>query len=156
MRFNLVVVGNIKDKFYTQACDEYIKRLSKFHQINIIEVEEERLPKNFTEADIVKVQVKEGLRIEKYLKDYIVVLDIGGKNFSSEEFAVKIKNLASQTFTITFVIGGSYGLSEAVKQKADLKLSFSKFTFPHQLMRVILLEQLYRATTITNNIPYHK
>lgn len=156
MRFNIVCVGNIKEKFYTQACEEYIKRLSKFHQINIIEVEEEKLPKNFTVADIAKVQVKEGLRIEKHLKEFVVILDIYGKNFSSEELAQKIKDLASKTFTITFVIGGSYGLSKAVKEKANLTLSFSKFTFPHQLMRVILLEQLYRATTITNNIPYHK
>lgn len=156
LRINIVCVGNIKEKFYSSACSEYVKRLSKYHTVDIIEVEEEKLPKNFSEADIAKVRVKESLRIEKHCKGYVVVLDVFGKELTSEQLASKLKSVASESFTVTFVIGGSYGLSDLMKQKANLLLSFSRFTFPHQLMRVILLEQIYRATTIINNITYHK
>lgn len=156
MRINIVCVGDIKEKFYTSACSEYIKRLSKYHTVEIVEVEEEKLPKNYSDADIAKVKVKESLRIEKHCKGYIVVLDVMGKELTSEQLASKLQSIANETFTVTFVIGGSFGLSDLMKQKAHLLLSFSRFTFPHQLMRVILLEQVYRATTIINNITYHK
>ena len=156
MKINIICVGNIKEKFYRQACDEYLKRLSKFHNVNIIELEEERLPKNPTEADIARVKVKESLKFEKYLKGYNVLLDVKGNSLSSLDLARKIDKISQNNFVINFLIGGSYGLSEDLKKKADYSLSFSSFTFPHQLMRVILLEQLYRATTILNNITYHK
>ena len=156
MKINIVCVGNLKEKYFSNACQEYIKRLSKFHSVEIVEVEEEKLPKNYSDADIARVKVKEGLRIEKYCKGYIVVLDVNGRELTSEQFASKIKSVANESFVITFIIGGSFGLSDLLKEKADFQLSFSRFTFPHQLMRVVLLEQIYRATTIINNITYHK
>ena len=156
MKINILCIGNIKEKFYTQACNEYIKRLSKFHNMNIIELEEEKLPKNATQADIAKVIVKEGLKFEKYLKGYNVVLDIEGDSYNSPQFAKILDKISQNSFVVNFIIGGSYGLSTQIKERANLRLSFSKFTFPHQLMRIILLEQLYRATTINNNITYHK
>lgn len=156
MKINIICIGNIKEKFYTQACNEYLKRLSKFHNINIIELEEEKIDKNPTEADIAKIKVKEGLKFEKYLKGYNVVLDINGKALNSVQLAKELSKISQISFVINFIIGGSYGLSDEIKNKANLLLSFSSFTFPHQLMRVILLEQLYRATTINNNITYHK
>lgn len=156
MKINIVCVGSIKDKFYIEACEEYLKRLKKFHSVEIIEVAEEKLPKNPSLKDIEKVKIEETKRIEKNIKGHLVLLDIKGKNYSSEEFCDKLQKTQNIASTITFVIGGSYGVSDEMKNKTDDKLSFSKFTFPHQLMRVILLEQLYRATTIANNITYHK
>ena len=156
LRINIVCVGNIKEKFYSAACSEYIKRLSKYHTVEITEVDEEKLPKNYSDADIAKVKVKESLRLEKHFKGYVVLLDVLGKELTSEQLANKLQLIAKDSFTVTFVIGGSYGVSDLLKQKAHLLLSFSRFTFPHQLMRVILLEQLYRSTAITNNITYHK
>ena len=156
MKINILCIGTIKENYYTQACHEYIKRLSKYHNVSIIELEEEKTPKNASLADIAKVKVKESMKFEKYLKGYNVVLDIHGKNFTSEEFAKQIDNISTKSFVVNFIIGGSFGLSEDIKNKADLLLSFSQFTFPHQLMRVILLEQIYRATTINNHITYHK
>ncbi len=156
MKINIVCVGNIKEKYYTDACDEYLKRLSKYHTLNIIEVPEEKLGKNVNTGDIERVKTSESVRIEKQLKGHVVLLDIKGKSYTSEDFAKKLTNLQNITSTVTFVIGGSYGVSESLRQKCDDKLSFSAFTFPHQLMRVVLLEQIYRATTIQNNITYHK
>ena len=156
MKINILCIGSIKEKFYTQACNEYIKRLSKYHNVSVIELEEEKLAKNANSADIAKVKVREGLKFEKYLKGYNIVLDVKGKNMDSVELAKKIEQISQSSFIINFIIGGSYGLSDDIKKKADMLLSFSSFTFPHQLMRVILLEQIYRATTISNNITYHK
>lgn len=156
MKINIVCVGNIKEKYFTDACDEYLKRLSKFHVVNIIEVSEEKLSKNANVGDIEKVKNSESDRIEKHLKGHAVLLDICGKSYSSEAFAKKLEDLQNSSSTLTFVIGGSYGVSDGLRKKCDDKLSFSAFTFPHQLMRVVLLEQIYRATTIQNNITYHK
>ena len=156
MKINILCIGNIKEKYYSQACAEYLKRLSKFHNVDVIELEEEKLPKNANMADIAKVKVKESVKLEKYMKGYNIVLDINGQSFTSTEFANKLEKITQNNFIVNFIIGGSYGLSEDIKNKADMLLSFSKFTFPHQLMRVILLEQIYRATTINNNITYHK
>lgn len=156
MKINIICVGNIKDKFYTDACEEYIKRLSKFHTTNIIEVNEEKLAKNANFGDIEVVKNCETERIKKMLKGHVVLLDIKGKSYSSEEFALKLQDMQNTTSTVTFVIGGSFGVSDKFRAECDDKVSFSKFTFPHQLMRVILLEQLYRATTILHNITYHK
>jgi len=156
MKINIICIGNIKEKFYTQACEEYLKRLSRFHNINIIELEEERIDKNPTDADIAKIKVKESLKFDKYLKGYNIILDVQGKQLTSPELAKELNKITQVSFVVNFIIGGSYGLSDELKSKANMLLSFSKFTFPHQLMRVILLEQLYRATTINNNITYHK
>ena len=156
MKINVVVVGSIKDKFYVDACNEYLKRLSKFHSVSVIEVEEEKLPKNYSDKDILKVKEKEGLRLEKNFKGYVILLDVKKDMLSSEELAVKIEKLAQSYDTITFVVGGSFGVSDYIKSKVDYAISFSKMTFPHQLFRVMLLEQIYRAATITNHITYHK
>ena len=156
MKINVVVIGDLKEKYLTEACKEYLKRISRFHAINVITLEEEKLPKSPSDAEVSRCIVKEGLKIEKYLKGYIVVLDVKGEEVDSVKFAKLIENASLNFDTITFVIGGSYGLSEDVKSKANIRLSFSKMTFPHQLFRVMLLEQIYRASTITNNILYHK
>ncbi|MBE5738662.1 MAG: 23S rRNA (pseudouridine(1915)-N(3))-methyltransferase RlmH [Clostridiales bacterium] len=156
MKINVVTVGNLKEKYLVEACKEYQKRLSRYHTFNIIEVEEERLPKNYSDADISKALVKEGQRIEKYLSGYVIILDLQGKQMDSVEFSKTIEKISLSSDTITFVIGGSYGMSAEVKARASMSLCFSKMTFPHQLFRVMLLEQLYRATAISNNILYHK
>ncbi len=156
MKINLVVVGNLKEKYLVDACKEYEKRLSRYHNLNIIEIAEEKLPKNYSEADISRALVKEGQKIEKALSGYVIILDLAGKQLTSPEFSKAIENIALNSDTITFVIGGSYGMSGEVKAKANMSLCFSKMTFPHQLFRVMLLEQIYRATAISNNILYHK
>ena len=156
MKINVVAVGTLKEKYLIENCSEYIKRISKYHTINVVEVEEEKLPKNYSEADVSKCLVKEGQKIEKHLSGYIVVLDLHGEMVDSVAFSKKIENIALSNSTITFVIGGSYGISESVKNRANFKISFSKMTFPHQLFRVMLLEQIYRACTISNNVLYHK
>ena len=156
MKINIVAVGNLKEKYLNDGCDEYIKRISRFHSINVVEIVEEKLPKNYSNSDISKCLEKEGDKIGKHLSGYIIIMDIFGQMFTSVEFAKKIENIALNYDTITFVIGGSYGLSDKIKAKANMLFSFSKMTFPHQLFREMLLEQIYRATTITNNIVYHK
>jgi len=156
MKINVVVVGTLTAKYWIDACKEYEKRISRFHTLNIITIDEEKLPKVASEADISRCLVKEGNRIDKYLKGYIVVLDVMGKSVDSPKLASIIENSSLNYDQITFVIGGSYGLSEMIKDKANLRLSFSPMTFPHQLFRVMLLEQIYRASTISNNILYHK
>lgn len=156
MKINIIAVGELKEKFLTEACKEYLKRISRFHAINIITIDEEKLPKMPSEADISKCLVKEGAKIEKHIKGFLVVLDVLGEQLDSVKFSKIIENSALNFDTITFVIGGSYGISEHIKKLANLRISFSKMTFPHQLFRVMLLEQIYRATTISNNILYHK
>ena len=156
MKINLITVGDLKEKYLIEACKEYLKRISRFHVINLITIEEEKLPKTPSEADISKCLVKEGARIEKHLKGYVVILDVASEQVDSVKFAKIIDNASLNYDTISFVIGGSYGLSQSIKQQASMRLSFSKMTFPHQLFRVMLLEQIYRASTISNNILYHK
>lgn len=156
MKINVVVVGDLKEKYLVEACKEYLKRISRFHTIEVITITEEKLPKTLNEADVSKALVKEGAKIEKYLKGTIVVLDVQGEQVDSVRFSKLIEQSAINSDTMTFVIGGSYGLCESIKSKANIRLSFSKMTFPHQLFRVMLLEQIYRASTITYNILYHK
>ncbi len=146
----IVCTGKIKEKYFTLAILEYLKRLSKYTKIDIIEVRDE--------ANSEKALKVEGERILKHIKDseYVVTLDIDGKMLSSLEFANKINQTLINNSNITFVIGGSYGLSDEVKEKSNYALSFSKMTFPHQLFRIILLEQIYRAFKILNNETYHK
>lgn len=156
MKINVVVVGDLKEKYLVEACKEYLKRISRFHNIEVITVAEEKLPKTLNEADVSRALVKEGAKIEKFLKGTIVVLDVQGEQIDSVKFSKVIEQSAINSDTMTFVIGGSYGLCETIKAKANIRLSFSKMTFPHQLFRVMLLEQIYRASTITYNILYHK
>ena len=148
----IIAVGNIKEKYLKEAIEEYKKRISKYSNLEIIEVKDESYD------DIKKVLEVESEKIEKHLsdKDYIITLEIEGKEYSSEEFASKINNILIENSNLTFIIGGSYGLSDKIKSKSKLALSFSKMTFPHQLFRVILLEQIYRSYKINNNESYHK
>ncbi len=148
----IITVGKIKEEYFKDAITEYKKRLSKYTDIEIIEVQDEGL------VDIKTSLKKESERILKYInqKDYIITLEIEGKQLSSPELANKINNIYNNSSNITFIIGGSYGLADEIKQLSNFKLSFSKMTFPHQLFRVILLEQIYRAFKINNNESYHK
>ncbi len=152
MRINIVCVGKIKEKFFTDAILEYQKRLSRFCNLTIVEVDE---ASNVTNLE--KKSEIEGERLLSRCKGVIIALDGGGKMLSSTEIAdfIKQKEVASES-EISFVIGGSNGLSKKVLDAAALKLSFGKITFPHQLFRVVLIEQIYRAFTIIANLPYHK
>ena len=147
----IISVGKIKEKYLKDAIDEYKKRLSKYTKIEIIEV-------NDVDFDINKTLETEKNNILKYVNqnDYIITLDIEGNELSSTSFANKINEIFIQNSNITFIIGGSYGLHEDIKKMNNFSLSFSKMTFPHQLFRVMLLEQIYRAYKINNNETYHK
>ncbi len=159
MKITILSVGKIKEKFYTNAIEEYVKRLSRYCKLEIVEVADEKTPDNASPADEAIILNKEGERLLHYIKDnsYVCVLAIEGKPLSSTELAAHIEKLGvNGTGHITFIIGGSLGLSSSIMSRADYKLSFSRMTFPHQLMRVILLEQIYRSYRIINNEPYHK
>ncbi len=151
IKINILCVGNLKDKFFIDASGEYLKRLSRFCQCNVKELKEYTNLEN-----IEQIKQAEGQEIMNNLKGYSILLDVKGKEVSSEQFATLIKDISLTSSEITFVIGGSYGVSEQVKQKVNFKLSVSPMTFPHRLFRVMLLEQIYRAFTILNNINYHK
>lgn len=140
---NLVCVGTLKEKYLREAADEYKKRLSRFCKLNIIELAESE-PK------------KEKALINKTLRGFVIALCVEGKKYTSEQFTEVVEKTSLKNSKITFVIGSSEGLDEEIKRAADLQLSFSDMTFPHQLMRIIFLEQLYRVFTIMNNIKYHK
>lgn len=159
MKITLVVVGKIKEKFYEDAIAEYKKRLSRYCKLEIVQVPDEKTPDKASEALENQIKEKEGDRILAQIKDgaYVVALAIEGKMLDSEELADKINTLGiSGVSQIVFVIGGSLGLSGKVLDRADYKLSFSRMTFPHQLMRVVLLEQVYRGYRIIYGEPYHK
>ena len=148
----IICVGKIKEKFYKEAIEEYVKRLSKYTKLQIIEVEDVNLP---NEA-LIKQKEKELIEKQISEKDYIITMEIEGNELNSIELSKKIEQLEQTNPNITFIIGGSYGLDDQIKKRSDYKLSFSKLTFPHQLFRVILLEQIYRAYKIKNNESYHK
>ena len=156
MNINIICVGNIKEKYLNEAILEYKTRLSKWASVRIVELKEEKLQKNYSQKDIELVVEKEGERILENLKGYVVLMDINGVMLDSVGLSNKIADIQNISSTINFVIGGSYGTSEKVKSRADFKLSFSKMTFPHQLFRVVLLEQIYRSFKILNNETYHK
>ena len=159
MRITVVCVGKIKEKYFTMAIDEYTKRLSRYCKLNIIEVPDEKTPDQASEAEELQIKKKEGERILSNIKDqaYVIALAIQGKMLDSVELAKKIETLGTYGDSqIVFVIGGSLGLSDEVLARANMKLSFSPMTFPHQLMRVVLLEQVYRAYRINCGEPYHK
>lgn len=148
----IITVGFIKEKYLQEAIVEYKKRISKYTNLGIIEVKDEGL------VEEKKALELEATKIEKHLGDreYIITMEIDGNEYSSPEFAEKIRKTLIENSNITFIIGGSYGLADSIKNRANLHLSFSKLTFPHQLFRVILLEQIYRVYKINNNESYHK
>lgn len=158
MKVSIICIGKIKEKYFTMAIDEYSKRLSKYIKLNIVELLDEKAPENISLADEENIKLKEGEKILKNIKDeFVVALCIDGKELDSISLANFIQNNKNKCIShILFVIGGSLGLHKNVIDRANFKLSFSKMTFPHQLMRVILLEQIYRAERILKNEPYHK
>jgi len=159
MKITLIAVGKIKEKYWKDAIGEYNKRLSKYCKLEMVEVADEKTPDRAGEMIEEGIRKKEGERILKYVKSdtYLIALSIEGNALSSEAFAKYIEKLGVGGIShITFVIGGSIGLSAEVMKRADYVLSFSDMTFPHQLMRVILLEQIYRSYRIVNGEPYHK
>ncbi len=159
MRITLVTVGKIKEKYLRDAVAEYVKRLGKYCKLEMIEVADEKTQEHASETEEMAVRSKEGERILKHVKEdaYVITLEIQGKQISSEELADKIERLGVQGKShVVFIIGGSIGLGTEVLKRSDYGLSFSRMTFPHQLMRVILLEQIYRGFRIMNGEPYHK
>ncbi|WP_264739985.1 23S rRNA (pseudouridine(1915)-N(3))-methyltransferase RlmH [Cytobacillus firmus] len=159
MNISIITVGKLKEKYLKQGIDEYLKRLSAYAKMDIIEVPDEKAPEELSETEMLQVKQKEGERIlSKIHPDaHVIALAIEGKMKSSEELADSLDKLATYGKSkIAFVIGGSLGLSQEVLRRADEKLSFSKMTFPHQLMKLILLEQVYRAFRINRGEPYHK
>ena len=159
MNITIVCVGKLKEKYLKAAIDEYSKRLSRYCKLDIIELNDEKTPDNASEKEELMIKEKEGSNILKNIKDnmFVVALAIEGNMISSEELGSFIKDQGVRgNSNIAFIIGGSLGLSKEVLSRADYKLSFSKMTFPHQLMRVILLEQVYRGFRIINGEPYHK
>ncbi len=148
----IICVGRLKEKYLVDASNEYIKRLKKYTNIEIIELDDFKI-------DDEKIALeKESTLIGKKInpKDYLIVLDIEGRQYTSVEFSNELRNIMTNNSNITFLIGSSHGISEKIKEKANMKLSFSKMTFPHQLFRVVLLEQIYRGFKILNNERYHK
>ncbi len=159
MKITILTVGKIKEPFYREAIFEFQKRLGRYAKLSIIEVPDEKAPEEAGEREKMQILEKEGGRLLKQIHSgtYVIALAIDGKAYDSIAFAEKIKSLGVNGAShILFVIGGSLGLSKAVLDRADLRLSFSNMTFPHQLMRVILLEQIYRSFRIINGEPYHK
>ena len=159
LHINIVCVGKIKENFLKSAIDEYSKRLGKYCNLNIIELVDEKIPNNASEKEQLIVKEKEGQNILNNIKkdSYIICLDLKGKQYTSEEFSEKLENISlNYNSSITFVIGGSLGISNSVLSVANELISFSKMTFPHQLIRIFLLEQIYRAFKIANNETYHK
>lgn len=154
LKINLICVGDLKEDYLRNAEEEYLKRIKRFAKIEIINIKQYSA-KNNSDAEKSIAMQKEANEILKKLKGYVIVLAIEGKELSSEDLSKKVENISQKNSTITFIIGGSYGLDNIIKEKADFILSFSKMTFTHQFMRVISLEQIYRSFTITNNIPYH-
>ena len=159
MKITIIAVGKIKEKYFTMAIEEYTKRLKPYCKLEMIEVSDEKTPDKSSDRENQLIKEKEAERILRYIKEdaYVVTLEIQGKQLSSEELAEQIQTLGVQGKShICFIIGGSLGLHSLVCQKADFALSFSKMTFPHPLMRVVLLEQIYRSYRIANHQPYHK
>ncbi|WP_029265835.1 23S rRNA (pseudouridine(1915)-N(3))-methyltransferase RlmH [Virgibacillus alimentarius] len=157
MKITIVSVGKLKEKYLKEGIKEYLKRLGAYAKVNIIEVADEKAPETMSELEMQEVKRKEGERILSNISQdaFVITLEINGKMLSSEQLASKLDGLATYGKSkIVFVIGGSLGISEAVQKRSDLALSFSKMTFPHQLMRLVLLEQVYRAFRIMRGEPY--
>ena len=148
----IICLGKIKESFLEEAIKEYKKRISRYQQLEIVELQDEGI----SDKKVALKKEKEKILKVLNIKDYIITLEIEGKEESSEEFAKRLDNIFIENSNITFIIGGSYGLDDDIKSLSNYKMSFSKMTFPHQLFRVILLEQIYRAFKIINNEEYHK
>ncbi len=159
MRITVITVGKIKEKYFTDAISEYTKRLSKYCTLTQIEVPDEKAPETLSDKEMVQIKDKEGERILAKIRDsqYVVTLEIKGKQLTSEELSEKLADLGLEgNSDVVFVIGGSLGLSDLVLERSNFALSFSKMTFPHQMMKVVLLEQIYRGFRIMKGEPYHK
>ena len=159
MNINIICIGKIKEKYLQDGIDEYLKRLSKYANTKIIELPDEPIPDNASEKEIKQIKQKEAEKIQKAInsRDFVVALDLSGKEFTSEEFAQEISAITVSGYsTIDFIIGGSSGLDKELVSNSNFKMSFSKLTFPHQLFRLILCEQIFRAYKILNNETYHK
>lgn len=159
MEIKIIVVGKLKEKYLKNGIAEYLKRLKRYANLKIIEIKDEAASQTLSDAEIEQIKVVEGKRIIEKLPDRarVIALDLKGKQLTSEDFAEEInETMTYGTSQIAYIIGGSHGLSQEVLQKTDLKISFGKMTYPHQLMRLILVEQIYRAFKIIRNEPYHK
>lgn len=157
IHINIICIGKIKETYLKDAIQEYSKRLSKYSNLNIIELPDEKLPNNLSDKLITQIKNIEGEKIISQIKDgYIFCLDLKGIQYNSEDFSEKIANISLSNSTITFIIGGTLGISDNVLSKSNELICFSKMTFPHQLIRVFLLEQLFRGFKILNNETYHR
>ena len=157
IHINIVCVGKIKENYLKDAISEYSKRLSKYCKLNIIEINDEPIPNNLNNKICENIKLIEGEKIISNIKNsYVIALDLKGKQYTSEEFSYKLESISIEKSSITFIIGGSLGLSENVIKKSNELICFSKMTFPHQLIRLFLLEQIFRAFKIQNNETYHR
>ena len=158
LNINIVCIGKIKEAYLKDAINEYSKRLSKYCKLTILELPDEKIPDKLNESLSNEIKNKESNAILNHIKkdSYIICLDLTGKELSSEDFSKNIENLSLQTRSITFIIGGSLGLSSDLLKKAHQKICFSKMSFPHQLIRVFLIEQIFRAFKISNGETYHR
>lgn len=158
MKINIVAAGKIKEKYLTQGINEFLKRLTPYASVNIMEIHEEKMKDNPSEAEKKQTLTQEGQRLLKQVPEgsYLIVLDVYGEELSSEDLSAKMDRLALEgKSNITFLIGGAFGLSDGVRRAADLKLSFSRMTFTHQMVRLLLVEQIYRAFKISRGEKYH-
>ena len=159
MKIKIVTVGKLKEKYLKDGIAEYSKRISRFAKLEMIELADEKIPDKASEIENQKILETEGARILSKIgeRDFVLVLAIEGKTFSSEEFSKQLEEASIKGYsTLTFIIGGSLGLAPSVKNRANLSVSFGRLTLPHQLMRLVLVEQIYRAFTIQQGFPYHK
>ena len=159
MKITIISVGKLKEKYLQAGIEEFSKRLSRYCKLSIVEVADEKCPETLSESEKMIIKNKEGKKILSKIKEgsYIISLEIDGKMLSSEALSSLIERITtSGSSHISFIIGGSLGLSDEIKKRSSFSLSFSKMTFPHQMMRLILLEQIYRAFRIIKNEPYHK
>ena len=157
IHINVICVGKLKETYLKDAINEYAKRLSKYCKINIVEVPDEPIPSNLNDKLSESIKQAEGNKILSFVKNsYVISLDLKGKQYTSEEFSDKLEKLSLNNSSISFIIGGSLGLSNEVINKSNELICFSKMTFPHQLIRVFLLEQIFRAFKISNNETYHR
>lgn len=159
IKITILSVGKIKEKYFADGISEYAKRLKRYCKLELIEVADEKTPDSASEREELQIKEKEGKRLFKYIKEdaYVIALAVEGKQLDSVELSHKLEKLAvSGVSHIIFIIGGSLGLDNRITNRADFKLSFSRMTFPHQMMRMILLEQIYRGYRIMKGEPYHK
>ena len=158
LTIKVICIGKLKETFLKSAIDEYSKRLSKYCKLNIVELPDEKIPDRLNESIANEIKSKECSNIIRHLKDdsYIIALDLNGKQYTSEEFSKKIENISMTSSSITFIIGGSLGFNQSLLNMCHEKICFSKMTFPHQLIRVFLLEQIFRSFKILNGETYHR